>query len=250
MINNNKLVLITGASGGVGSATAKHLAALGYEVGIGYCSNEHKAKTVQAEIENAGGKSITIKLDYQDRKQIRGAIDKLTRHFNKPVSILINNGAIAQEKPFDTITDDDWQQMMAINLQGPFIAAQEVLAPMRENHWGRIINITSIGGQWGGFNQVHYAASKAALINLTQSLAKIYSKDGVVTTAVAIGLVGTEMSANELQTDAGKEKVKNIPAQRLATVNEVAETIEFLCSDKSAYLTGQTLNVNGGMYFG
>lgn len=250
MINDKKLVLISGASGGVGSATAKHLASLGYQVGIGYCTNQHKAESVQQDIEKNGGEAIAVRLDYQDRAQIRSAIDELTSHFKKPISILINNGAIAQEKPFETITDEDWQQMMAINLQGPFIASQEILPAMCEHNWGRIINITSIGGQWGGFNQVHYAASKAALINLTQSLAKIYSKDGVVTTAIAIGLVATDMSANELQTEAGKEKLKHIPAQRLATVNEVAETIEFLCSDKSAYLTGQTLNVNGGMYFG
>ena len=116
--------------------------------------------------------------------------------------------------------------------------------------WGRIINMTSIGGQWGGLNQVHYAASKAGLINLTRSLAKLYSAKGITTNAVAIGLVQTEMSAAELSTSAGQDKVRAIPRGRIGTVQDIAGTVAFLASDQSDYITGQTINVNGGMYFG
>jgi acetoacetyl-CoA reductase/3-oxoacyl-[acyl-carrier protein] reductase len=244
-----KLVLISGASGGVGAASARYLAARGYLVGVGYCSHPGRAEAVVAAIAAAGGKALPVAMDYSSRASIRAALTQLTTHFQRPLSVLVNNGAIAQEKPFGTITDEDWETMLRINLQGPFAAAQEVLPAMLEQRWGRIINITSIGGQWGGFNQVHYAASKAALINLTQSLAKIYSKDGIVSAAIAIGLVATDMSAHELTTAAGQEKVKNIPARRLASTDEIAAAIAFLCTDDAAYLTGQTLNMNGGMYF-
>ena len=171
------------------------------------------------------------------------------KHYNKPISVLVNNAAIAQEKPFETITDDDWERMLKVNLQGPFICCQEVIPEMIKQRWGRIINVTSIGGQWGGYNQVHYAAAKAALINLTKSLAKLYSGKGVLTNAVAIGLAKTDMSGSELESDEGKKKVMGIPIGRIATIDEVANTVKFLCSDDASYITGQTINVNGGMYF-
>ncbi|WP_350976664.1 SDR family NAD(P)-dependent oxidoreductase [Shewanella sp. AC34-MNA-CIBAN-0136] len=246
----NRLVLITGASGGVGASMAKHFANIGYSVGIGYSSNREKAEELAKQIEINNQYALAIKLDYASRDSIQQAILALTEYFNKPISILINNGAIAQEKPFATITDEDWQRMLLVNLQGPFMATQEVLPQMLSQNWGKIINISSIGGQWGGLNQVHYAASKAALINFTQSIAKIHSKDGIVSMAIAIGLVATDMSAAELTTDAGKEKIRNIPAQRLATAGEIAKLAARLCDEESSYLSGQTLNMNGGMYFG
>jgi acetoacetyl-CoA reductase/3-oxoacyl-[acyl-carrier protein] reductase len=140
--------------------------------------------------------------------------------------------------------------MLDVNLQGAFRTTQELLPNMIEKKWGRIINITSIGGQWGGYNQVHYAVSKAGLISFTQSIAKIYSKDGITSNSIAVGLVATEMSKNELNTKAGKAKVQNIPMGRLGTKEEIAKIALFLASDDASYITGQTINANGGMYFG
>ncbi|WP_417764766.1 SDR family NAD(P)-dependent oxidoreductase [Shewanella chilikensis] len=245
-----RVALVSGGAGGIGSAISKQLALQGFRVGIGYCSRDDGASTLANEIRTLGGTATAVKLDYTSRTSIRNALDTLEKTFGEPVSILVNNGAIAQEKPFDTITDEDWERMLKVNLQGPFATSQEVLPEMLAQQWGRIINITSIGGQWGGFNQVHYAASKAALINFTQSLAKIYSKNGVASMAIAIGLVATEMSAKELESSAGQDKVRNIPAGRLADANEVAVQVLHLCKDESFYLTGQTINMNGGMYFG
>ncbi|MDH0447858.1 SDR family NAD(P)-dependent oxidoreductase [Shewanella sp. GD04112] len=249
-MNTQRLVLISGGAGGIGSALCTSFCQLGYAVGIGYSINRHKAEALAEQLTAQGGQALAVAMDYESRASIRDAMERVTEHFRLPVSILINNGALAQEKPFDTITDQDWERMLSINLQGPFIAVQEALQGMRQQQWGRVINITSIGGQWGGFNQVHYAASKAALINFTQSIAKIYSREGIASMAVAIGLVATEMSARELATEAGKEKVKNIPAGRLAYANEVAKQVLHLCQEESFYLTGQTINMNGGMYFG
>jgi acetoacetyl-CoA reductase/3-oxoacyl-[acyl-carrier protein] reductase len=235
---HNKVVFITGAAKGIGEAMANHLSNNGYLVAYGY----HKTPITK--------NVFSIQVDISDRQSIQSAIKKTIEHFKKPIEILINNAAIAQEKPFLTISDEDWKNVLDVNLQGAFRFTQEVLPQMIENNWGRIINITSIGGQWGGFNQVHYAASKAALINFTQSIAKIYSKNGITSNAIAPGLVATDMSENELSTDAGKEKLKNIPIGRLGTKQEIANIALFLASDESSYITGQTINANGGMYFG
>src|SRR5262249_26078633 len=135
------------------------------------------------------------------------------------------------------------------NLRGPFTVCQETLPDMVTTGWGRIVNIVSIGGQWGGVRQVHYAASKAGLINFTQSLARLYSGKGITANAVSPGLVGTEMSAKELRSKAGKKKAAQIPVGRIARPQEIAAAVTFLCSEDAAYITGQTLNVNGGMYF-
>jgi len=138
--------------------------------------------------------------------------------------------------------------MFASNLRGAFSFSQEVIPHMIKSKWGRIVNVASIGGQWGGRNQIHYAASKAGLINLTISLAKLYSKKGITTNAVSPGLVKTDLIANELKTTSGKNKVKQIPIGRIADTDEVANIVNFLCSDEASYITGQTINVNGGMY--
>jgi acetoacetyl-CoA reductase/3-oxoacyl-[acyl-carrier protein] reductase len=120
---------------------------------------------------------------------------------------------------------------------------------MIDRGWGRIINISSIGGQWGGINQVHYAASKAALINLTRSLARLYSSKGVLSNAVAVGLVQSDMSKRELESPEGIAKAKNIPCGRVGNGGDVAKVVAFLSGEASNYVTGQTINVNGGMLF-
>jgi len=139
--------------------------------------------------------------------------------------------------------------MLDVNLVGAVRCARRALPQQLERGWGRIVNISSIGGQWGGMNQLHYAAAKAGMINFTRSLAKLYSGQGITSNAIAPGLVATDMSAAELDSEAGQAKVAGIPAGRLGTVEEVGETVAFLASDGAAYLTGQTLNLNGGMYF-
>jgi len=239
-ISNRSLVLVTGASKGIGKIIADYFDTQDYDVIYGYNN------TIPKNIDN----NFSVYIDISSRESIRNAINKIEQRFERPIDILVNNAAIAQEKPFLEITDDDWQEMLNVNLQGAFRVTQEVLPNMIKNRWGRIINITSIGGQWGGFNQVHYAASKAALINFTQSIAKIYSKEGITSNAIAIGLVETDMSKNELNTTAGKEKVKNIPIGRLGTKEEIAKIAFFLASEDASYITGQTINANGGIYFG
>lgn len=242
----SRLIFVTGASRGIGKGIAELFLDHGHHVVVGYRGNREAAEHLAKKYPNA----LAIQVDVADRQSIKKAIEATRTHFGRSVEVLVNNGAIAQEKPFLTITDEDWDHMHAVNLRGPFAFTQEVLPDMVGAGWGRIINITSIGGQWGGFNQVHYASAKAGLINFTKSMAKIFSANGITVNAVAPGLVATDMSENELQTEAGREKVKNIPAKRLGTVAEVAETVLFLSSEGASYITGQTINLNGGMYFG
>ena len=249
MSPSRSVALVTGGSRGIGRAIAATLAMRGHVVALTYATSEREAREAAAAITARSGEALAVRLVAEDRHSIRTAVDEV-RDTLGPIGVLVNNAAIAQEKPFLDITDDDWDLVLAVNLRGPFACSQEVLPDMLRRRWGRIINISSVGGQWGGMNQVHYASAKAGLNNLTRSLAKLYSAQGVTTNTVAPGLVATDMIANELDTAAGQEKIRNIPIGRIATADEIARVVAFLASDEASYITGQTINVNGGMYFG
>ena len=242
-----KVVFVTGASRGIGRGVAKRFLCEGYKVALGYKQNRVMAEELAKSYPD---KALVVQIDQGCRESIRSAIAQTVTTFGGQIDILVNNGAVAQEKSFLTIDDQDWDDMLATNLRGPFALIQEVLPGMISGGWGRIVNMTSLGGQWGGMNQVHYAAAKAGLINLTRSMAKLYSMEGITCNAVSPGLVETDMVANELETPDGKEKVKHIPAGRLGSIEEIASSVFYLCSEEAGYITGQTINLNGGMYFG
>ena len=164
----------------------------------------------------------------------------------KHIDILINNAGISQSKDFLDITDEDWNQMININLRGAFLCSQEVIPSMLKRNWGSIINITSIGGQWGGINQVHYASSKAGLTGLSMSLARLYSGKGITSNSISPGIIETEMTS-WIKNEDKQTLTQDIPVGRFGLVEEVAEVVSFLASDASGYITGQTINVNGGM---
>ncbi len=245
----DKVTLVSGSSRGIGRSIALKLAREGARVAITYFENQRLAEKVAEAICTGGGQALSVQLAQESRASVRAAVRRVHEELGE-IEILVNNAAKAQEKPFEQITDEDWCNMMAVNLQGPFVCTQEVIPGMIERGWGRIINISSVGGQWGGFNQVHYAASKAGLINLTRSLAKIYGPSGINSNAVAVGLVETDMSESELASEAGRRKVAAIPVGRVGKADEVASVVAFLASDEAGYVNGQTVNVNGGLYFG
>ena len=239
-----KLVFVTGASGGIGQSISEILIKNGFDVVVGYNKNKSSAISLSKKLN-----TLSVQVDISKRSSIKKAIKKTEIHFGHSIDILINNAAISQEKPFENITDDDWDEMLVTNLRGVFCFSQEVLPEMKKKKFGRIINIASIGGQWGGYNQVHYAAAKAGVINFTKSLAKLYSKFGITSNTVSPGLVMTKMSEKEINSKSGKKKIASIPVGRLGTANEISHVVKFLCSEESSYVTGQTINVNGGMYF-
>jgi NAD(P)-dependent dehydrogenase (short-subunit alcohol dehydrogenase family) len=241
MATSSKLALVTGAGSGIGKATALALLEAGYQVACGYNANRAGAEGINHPDAKA------VKIDIASRASIGRALTTIRKTFGRDVDILVNNAALVQEKPFATLTDADWDRMLAVNLRGAFILAQETLPAMAARKWGRIVNITSIGGQWGGMRQVHYAAAKAGLINLTHSLARLYSPAGITANAVAPGLVATDMIKKELKSKAGRQKAAQIPVGRIAKPEEIAAGVAFLVSDSASYITGQTLNINGGM---
>ncbi len=238
-----KIAFVTGGSGGIGKSICLKLIKSGFHVAVGYKTNKKDANSLTKK-----NNAIAIQVDISSRKSIKKAIQSCRKFFGQNIDILINNAAISQEKSFEKISDADWDHMLVSNLRGAFSFSQEVIPHMIKNKWGRIVNVVSISGQWGGRNQIHYAASKAGLINLTISLAKLYSKKGITINAVSPGLVKTKMIANELKTVYGKNKIKQIPIGRIASTDEVANVVNFLSSNEASYITGQTINVNGGMY--
>ncbi len=245
---NNHVALITGASRGIGREIAFRLARDGISIAVCYRNNELKAIEVVNEIIAAGGVAMPTYLELAERETIRGAVKSISSKLG-PVTILINNGAIAQEKTFLEISDNDWEEMLKVNLQGPFACIQEVLPSMIGKGWGRIVNIVSIGAQWGGTNQIHYASAKAGLIGLTRSVAKTFAGTGVTCNAISPGLVSTDMSASELMSRSGQLKVEKIPAGRVGSTTDIADAAAYLVSESASYINGQTLNINGGMYF-
>ena len=238
-----KVAFVTGGSGGIGKSICLKLIKSGFYVAVGYKTNKKDATNLTKK-----NPAIAIQVDVSSRKSIKKSIQSCKKFFGQNIDVLINNAAISQEKSFEKISDTDWDNMLVSNLRGAFSFSQEVIPYMIKSKWGRIVNVVSIGGQWGGRNQIHYAASKAGLINLTTSLAKLYSKNGITINAVSPGLVKTEMIANELKTTSGKNKIKQIPIGRIASTDEVANVVNFLSSNEASYITGQTINVNGGMY--
>jgi acetoacetyl-CoA reductase/3-oxoacyl-[acyl-carrier protein] reductase len=240
-----KLALVTGASRGIGNAIARALLKEGYRVACGYHATVSGAAALESDFTDAHA----VAIDVRSRASIRRAIKAAEKRFDASIDIVVNNAAITDEKPLAQISDADWNRMLETNLRGPFVVAQETLPAMAAKSWGRIVNIVSIGGQWGGMRQVHYAAAKAGLINFTHSLAKLYSHQGITANAVSPGLVATDMTHNELRSKAGRAKAAQIPAGRIGTAKDIAAAVVFLCSEDAGYITGHTLNVNGGLYF-
>jgi NAD(P)-dependent dehydrogenase (short-subunit alcohol dehydrogenase family) len=245
----NKVALVTGGSRGIGRAIALALAKNGVHVTLTYSTNKEKALSVCKEIENCGGVAMAVYLDQQSKTNVQEAVQEVREKFG-PITILVNNAAIAQKKSFEKISDDDWDTMLAVNLRGPFTLCQEVLPEMVRQGYGRIVNISSIAGQWGGIHQIHYAASKAGLINLTRSLARVYSKNGITINAVAPEWISTDQMKSDMGYDFDAIDFSYIPVGRAGTPEDVAGTVAFLCSDEASYISGQTINVNGGLYFG
>lgn len=240
---SSRVALITGASRGIGRAIALALMEKGYSVAAGYNTNKKLAAEIVSQVDNA----IPVEIDVTNTQSIESAVSEVESHFGS-IDTLVNNAGISQIKPFQEITDAEWEHMLSINLLGAVRCTRHVIQPMIEMGFGRIINISSVGGQWGGVHQVHYAAAKAGLINFTKSIAKLYSKHGICCNAVAPGLIQTDMIATELSQKKTSESLEEIPAGRLGTPEEVASLVAYLCTEKSSYISGQTMNVNGGTY--
>ncbi len=240
-----RAAFVTGASRGIGKAIALALGHAGARVALTYRREKELAEAVAAKI---GPEAVALPMDAADRASVRTALAKAERAFGH-VSILVNNAGINKPTDFDHVTDEDWDHILAVNLKGPFICAQEALPVLRRAGGGSIVNIGSVSGQYGGPRTAHYAASKAGLISLGQVIARFAAKDNIRCNTVSAGLIQSEMADQGLAAPAVQAAAKTIVLGRLGTASEVADAVVFLASDASRYITAQTLNVNGGLYF-
>ncbi len=244
----DKVAMITGSSRGIGRAIAIRFAEEGCNIVINYYQNKRAAKEVEEIIKSMGRNALVVQADISCRKDVQCLI-KSTLETLGCIDILVNNTGILQQKPFDQITDYEWDRMLAVCLKGPFICAQEAFPHLKQKREGKIINISSMGGQYGGPKAPHYSAAKAGLISLTKSLARIMAEFGVTVNCISPGFINTDMSSREINELGGIKAVgKNVPLGRIGEPKDIADAALFLASDESCYITGETLCVNGGLH--
>ena len=244
----NKLILITGGNQGIGKSIVLEAIKNGYKVAFTYNSNKKEAIEFLDTLNFKDVEAFQYTLG--KRENVKKLLEDIQKRFNQTPYYLVNNAAVLIQKDFEKISDEEWDFVINTNLTGVFQLVQELIVRMKENNFGRIVNISSIGGQIGGNLAVHYATSKAGIISFTKSMAKIYSKYNVLTNCIAPGLVNTKMIEKELNTEAGQEKLKSIPVGKITNPYEIAKLVLFLLSENNETITGQTINANGGMYFG
>jgi 3-oxoacyl-[acyl-carrier protein] reductase len=244
--------VVTGASRGIGAAIAKCLAAAGALVWITYRDQQEAAENVARDIHDAGGWARTERLEVTDRKDIACLAARIEEEHGA-LAVLVNNAGINKPTDFDQITDEDWDRIVGVNLKGPFLVTQGLLPLLRlgARRWGdaSVVHIGSVSGQYGGPRTAHYAASKAGLISLAQVIARFGARDGVRSNTLSAGLIQSDMGAAGLANPAVQKAAETILLKRLGTYEEVADAALYLASPGSSYVTGQVLNVNGGLYF-
>jgi len=242
-----RIALVTGAAQGIGRAIALELAKAGATLALADI-NEAKLALVAAEVEALGGTAAAFKLDVSNQESIEAGAKAVLDRFGK-VEILVNNAGITRDALMMMMKRSDWDLVIAINLTGPFLLTQALLRQMIKNRWGRIVNMASVVGRAGQAGQVNYAASKAGLIGMTKSLAREVASRGITVNAVAPGYIETPMTA-VLDEKVSAAMLANIPLARRGTDLDVAQAVAFLASDAASYITGQVLDVNGGMFMG
>jgi 3-oxoacyl-[acyl-carrier protein] reductase len=243
---HGRVALVTGASRGIGRAIATRLALSGAYVFLNYRSREDAAQEALAEIRAAGGQGELCPFDLAQTAAVDRAVAQVLESRGR-LDILVNNAGISGDGLLVRARDEDLDRVLAVNLRGAFAAARAAARPMMKQRWGRIVNLSSVVGEAGNAGQSVYAMSKAGIIGLTKTLARELASRAVTVNAVSPGFIETEMTA-ALSAEAREAILRSIPAGRPGTAEEVAHAVEFLCSERAAYLTGVVLRVNGGLY--
>jgi 3-oxoacyl-[acyl-carrier protein] reductase len=245
----DKIAFVTGGSRGIGKAIVRKLAHAGAQVAFTYRTQKDEALSLQRELAKADRKAIGIQMEVANRASVERAMAVACDQLGS-FSILVNNAGINKPTDFDQVSDEDWDNILSVNLKGPFVCSQLALPHIkRAGHGGSIIHIGSVSGQYGGPRTAHYAASKAGLISLSQVIARFGAKWDIRSNVVAAGLIQSEMAAAGMAATAVAKAAENILLHRMGSTDEVADAVAFLASDASKYITAQTINVNGGLYF-
>lgn len=239
-----KVAIVTGSTRGIGQAIAEELARQGAKVVISGRNGE-RAQQVAAAIQEAGGEAIAVQADVSHMEDAQRLVKETLDQWGR-IDILVNNAGITRDNLLLRMSEEEWDTVLQVNLKGAFNCTKSVTRQMMKQRQGRIINITSVVGQMGNAGQANYAASKAGLIGFTKSVARELASRNITCNAVAPGYIQTDMTA--ALDDAVKDSLKQqIPLGRLGTPEDVARVVAFLCSDDAAYITGQVINVDGGM---
>ena len=236
----NRVALVTGASRGLGKAIALALAEAGADVAVNYRTQAEAAHSVAHAIRAMGRRAAVIHADVSRSADVDRLVSSTEQELG-PVGILVNNAGIAKILPADQVTEETWDEFLRVNLTSVFLVTQRVLPAMRAARWGRLIHLSSIAAQYGGIIGPHYSASKAGILGLMRSYASQYAKEGITSNAIAPALVETDMTA-----DIPKDYMSRIPVGHAGAPEEVGRLAVLLA--QSDFITGQTLNPNGGMY--
>ena len=245
MKNNKKTVLITGAARGIGAACAEKFASLGYNLVLNYRTSEEQALTLAQTLKQNGAEILCVCADVSDKSAVESLFAQAEVAFGQ-VDILINNAGISQIKMLCDVTEADWRQMFAVNMDSAYLCSKRALCAMVTQKWGRIIQISSMWGICGASCEVPYSASKAALIGFTKALAKELAPSGITVNALAPGFIDTPMNHNVSPEDTAAF-IEEIPVGRIGKPYEVAHAAAFLAHEDSGYITGQVLAVDGGI---
>ena len=236
----SKIVLVTGASRGIGLEAAKHFSKEGYKV-IGSSRGDFNLGELIGD-----DSAISVQLDLMSKESIKNLFADLKSEGLLP-SVLVNNAGITKDQLFLRMKDEDWDDVIETNLNGLFRVTKAFIKPMVKNKFGRVINISSVAGLMGNSGQVNYSSSKSAMVGFSRSLAKELGSRNITSNVVAPGFIETDMTTF-LNDDEKVEVSKNIPMKRFGTVQDVAKCIAFLASDEANYITGQTISVDGGLF--
>ncbi len=244
-MEENKTVFVTGASRGIGKQVALKFAEEGYNVVINYTSSKTNVEELKSEFESKGAKALIMQADVTNKEAIEELVKKAIEEFGS-IDVLVNNAGITRDNLLMRMSEEEFDKVIEVNLKGTYIVTKIVTRYMMKKRKGSIINLSSVVGVAGNAGQCNYAASKAGIIGFTKSVAKELASRNIRANAVAPGFIETDMTA--VLSDEVKENIHNqIPLKRMGTTKEVANLIYFLGSDESAYITGQVINVDGGM---
>jgi 3-oxoacyl-[acyl-carrier protein] reductase len=238
---DNKIALVTGGGRGIGKGIALALAAAGCDVAVNYVSREADARETADAIRALGRRALVVHGDVAKSADVAALVAAVEKQLG-PIDILVNNAGRAAFESIEQMTEASWNECMQLNLTSVFLLTQAVLPGMRARKWGRVINLTSVAAQAGSVMAVHYSAAKAGVIAATKSYARLLAKEGVTVNAISPALIGTEMVASNPHV-----KPDMIPVGRFGRVEECADVAVLLA--RNAYITGQTIAVNGGLYF-
>ena len=245
MTLEGKTALVTGASRGIGKAIALKLAEEGADITFFYSNNEEKARETVKELEAKNIKALGLKVDVSNSTEVTEAVKTIEKEFGS-VDILVNNAGITRDNLLIRMSEEDWEDVLDINLKGAFLTTKAVARKMMKTRYGKIINISSIVGVKGNIGQGNYSASKAGIIGFTKSMAQELASRGIRVNAVAPGFIETDMT-DVLKDEVKTEMLKNIPLGNLGKPEDIANLVVFLASSKADYITGQVINIDGGM---